>query len=60
MNNYYLTNLMDTFFKPTHKNICNSCIYQKKGLDTLCEQFKLKPSSVREWGRCNKYHPIGE
>lgn len=42
------------------KPICNTCIYQKKGLTTLCENYKRIPSDVQRGKYCEKYLRVEE
>ena len=42
------------------KPICNTCIYQKKGLTTLCENYKRIPADVQRGKYCEKYLRVEE
>lgn len=37
------------------KSICNTCKYQKLGLQTICEKYKRIPSDVQHGKYCGKY-----
>lgn len=40
--------------------MCNTCIYRKVGVETLCLQYKMKPSGVIKGGYCGKYSGVEE
>jgi len=37
------------------KPLCKTCIYQKKGLTTMCEKYKRVHPGVQKGGYCERY-----
>lgn len=57
MNDDYAKDFIGSLFELKIKRIpiCNSCDHQKPGFETMCKQYKRKPSSIKDEGCCEKY-----